>query len=136
MIGHPVHADELGSLEQAASLREAAQKFGMQPSQACEILFSERFSERFREFVQRLLNANPSSVYIWTPRTISCGTLLVPSLAVIKFDFDFVVNQEGILAFSTSDLEDSLLLDFSISPTGEQIMKVETQGANWGTVAY
>lgn len=136
LIGRTVHVDELGSLEQAASMQETAQKSAAQVSQACEIPFSERCSERFKGFVRRLHDANPSSVYIWTPRTIICGALLVSSLDVVKFDFDFAVNEEGILAFSTSDLEDSLLLDFSGSPAGEQIMKIETQGANWARVAY
>lgn len=136
LIGRPVHTDELGSLEQAATMRESAQKFDAQPTQTCEILFSERCSERFKGFVQRLHDANPSSVYIWTPRTIACGALLVPSLASVKFDFDFSINEDGILAFSTSDLEDSLLLDFSVSPAGDQIMKIETRGLNWARVAY
>lgn len=136
LIGRPVHADELGSLEQTASMREAAQKFRAQAAQVCEIPFSERRSARFKGFVHRLQDANPSSVYVWTPRTISCGTFLVASLAVVRFDFDFAVNDEGILTFLTGDLEDSLLLDFSTSPMGEQVMKVETQGANWARVVY
>ncbi|NEV64841.1 hypothetical protein [Thiorhodococcus minor] len=136
LIGRPVHADELGSLEQAASIREASQKFHAQATQACEIPFSERCSERFKGFVQRLHGANHSSVYVWTPRTIDCGILLVPSLAAVKFTFDFAVNEEGIFVFLTSDLEDRLLLDFSVSPKGEQVMKVETQGANWVSVTY
>ena len=60
----------------------------------------------------------------------------MPSLNAINFDFDFTVNNEGILAFTTSDLGDSLLLDFSVMPTGEQIMKVETRRANWAKIAY
>lgn len=136
LIGRPVHADELGSLEQAASMREAAQKFRAQAAQVCEIPFSERCSARFKGFVHRLQEANPSSVYIWTPRTINCGTLIVASLPVVRFDFDFEINDEGILTFLTGDLEDSLLLDFSVSPIGEQVMRVETQGANWARVLF
>lgn len=136
LIGRPVPADELGSLEQVVMLREAAQEMGTQPTQACEILFSERCSERFKKFLQRLKNANSLPVYVWTEHTIDCGALLVPSIDVIKFDFDFTINDEGILAFTTSDLGDSMLLDFSSKPAGEQVMKIETQGANWGRVIY
>lgn len=136
LIGRPVHADELGSLEQAATMREASQKFGAQIPQTYEILFSERCSERFKGFVQRLSDSNPSSIYVWTPRTIVCGALLVPSLAEIKFDFDFTINEDGIFSFSTSDMKDCLLLDFSVLPVGDQIMKVETRGANWARVVY
>lgn len=136
LTGRPVDLDELGSLEQAAAIRDTGQKFGERSSQTHEILFSERCSAQFKEFVLRLHEANPSSVYVWTPRTINCGTLLVESLAVVKFDFDFSVNEEGILVFLSSDMEDRLLLDFSNSATGDQVMKIETQGSNWSKVAY
>ena len=75
-------------------------------------------------------------VYLWTPRTIDCGVLLVPSLDVVKFDFDFDVNEEGILVLLSSDLVDRLLLDFSKSCTGEERMTVESQGINWMHVDY
>lgn len=136
LTGRAVLADELGSLEQAAAMRLTAQKFVAQPFARYEIKFSDRSSERFRKFLQRLTDANPSSVYVWTEHTIDCGALLVASLAAIKFDFDFAINDEGILAFTTSNLADKLLLDFSSTPAGEQVMTVETQGPNWTRVAY
>lgn len=136
LTGRSVQADELGSLEQAAAMRMAAQKLIAQPFARYEIKFSDRSSERFRKFLQRLTDANPSSVYVWTEHTIDCGAFLVASLAEIKFDFDFAINDEGILAFTTSDLADSLLLDFSSTPAGEQVMTVETQGPNWASAVY
>lgn len=136
LTGRTVQADELGSLEQAASIRTEAQKFINQPPTVCEIRFSDRCSERFKEFLQRLKDANSLPVYVWTEHTIDCGALLVPSIDTIKFDFDFAINDEGILAFITRDLGDSLLLDFSSTPMDEQVMKIETRGANWGTVIY
>lgn len=136
LTGRSVLANELGSLEQAAAMRMAAQKSVAQPFARYEIQFSDRRSERFRKFLQRLTDANPSPVYVWTKHTIDCGALLVPSLAVINFDFDFAINDEGILVFTTSDLADSLLLDFSSTPAGEQVMTVETQGPNWARAVY
>lgn len=136
LTGRSVQADELGSLEQAAAMRMAAHKFVAQPFARHEIKFSDTRSERFRKFLQRLTDANPSSVYVWTEHTIDCGALLVGSLAAIKFDFDFAINDEGILAFTTSDLADKLLLDFSSTPAGEQVMTVETQGPNWASAVY
>lgn len=136
LTGRAVQADELGSLEQVAAMRMGVQKFVGQSLTACEIKFSDRGSERFKKFLRGLRDANPLSVYVWTPRTIDCGALLVPSLDVIRFDFDFTINHEGILAFTTSDLGDRLLLDFSSTPTGEQVMKIETQGSNWARVVY
>lgn len=136
LTGRSVSADELISLEQTAVLRVAQQKFAAQAIASAEVPFSDRGLTRFKEFVRRLHDANPSPVYVWTNRTIDCGALLVPSLTAIQWNFDFAVNEEGILAFVTLDLADSLLLDFSESPTGEQGLKVETQGAHWEGVAY
>lgn len=134
LTGRAVDADELGNPEQLKELHKAAQKLAVQPTSVNEILFSEKNSERFMEFLQRLKRANPSSIYVITPRTDSCGALLVSSLNDIRFDFDFSVNSEGILVFTTSDFCDSLLLDFSSAPTGEKIMKIETQGQNWAKI--
>lgn len=136
LTGRPVQADELLSLEQTAALRAARQTSGAQTTLSADIQFSDRRSERFNVFVRRLHDANPSPVYVWTQRTIDCGVLLVPSLMAIRWEFDFAVNEEGILAFVTDDLADRLLLDFSELPTGEQRMKVETQGVNWERVTY
>lgn len=136
LTGGSVQVDELVSLEHTATLRQAQQKFEALPTSPSEIPFSERGSERFKEFVRRLHDANPSPVYVWTQRTIDCGALLIPSLMAIRWDFDFTVNEEGMLAFVTSDIADSLLLDFSELQKGEQRMKLETQGANWEGVTY
>lgn len=136
LTGRAVQAGELGSLEQVATIRQIVQKFDAQPVVAFETAFSDRTSERFKRFVERLRNANSSPVYVWTPRTISCGALIVSSLDAVQFGFDFAINKEGILVFLTSDLEDRLLLDFSTTPTGEQCMRVETQGTNWAKIAF
>lgn len=136
LTGRFVQADELGDLEQVAALRMAAQRFLEDAPAQFEIRFSDRTSERFKKFLQSLTDANPASVYLWTPDTIDCGVLLVPSLGAIKFDFDFTINDDGILSFTTSDLSDRLLLDFSSTPAGEQVMTVETQGPNWGSAVY
>ena len=136
LTGRVVHADELGSLDQFVAMRQSAQRFVDQPTVACEIPFSERSSERFKRFLQCLTYANPSPIYVVTPRADSCGVLLLSSLNEVRFDFVFKINEEGLLIFVTSDLEDRLLLDFSSTPTGEEIMKVEVQGSNWKKVAY
>lgn len=136
LAGQTVRADDLGSLEHAAAMRMNAKKSDVKATVVYKASFSDRSSERFKKFLRGLKDANSSAIYIWTPRTISCGALLAPSLNAINFDFDFNINDEGILAFTTSDLEDRLLLDFSSTPTGEQVMNIEIQGTNWPTVSY
>lgn len=135
LAGRPVNDCELGSVEQAASIRDAAKNFATLDVMSYDMSFEDKSADRFKRFVESLHNANPSPVYIWTPRTIECGALLLPSLNVIKFDFDFHVNEEGILVLLTNDLADRLVLDFFKLPTGEQRMRIETQGANWGGIS-
>lgn len=136
LLGRAVLQEELGSLEHVKTIREALQKLDGQPVTSCEIPFAERKTDRFKRFIQRLIEANPSPVYVWTEHSIDCGLLLVPSLSEIKFDFDFSINADGVFVFRTSDLCDRLLLDFSISHTNEQILQIETQGEHWLDVVY
>lgn len=136
LTGRAVGVEELGNLELAASIRAAGKKMDAQTPSVSLILFSDRGSERFKNFVRSLHGANPSPIYVWTPRTIDCGTLLIPSLYEINFEFEFSVNSEGILVFLTADFSDKLLLDFSTTMEGVQRMKIETLGINWGKVAF
>lgn len=136
LAGYAVQASDLGGLAQATSIRDASQKFKAQPSRSTEISFADKCSERFKNFIHKLYQTNTSSVYVWTPRTIDCGTFLVPSIEAIRFGFDFSINPEGVLVFQSSDLQDRLLLDFFISPTDDQILKIEAQGLNWGAIVY
>lgn len=136
LAGRVVQADELLDLEQTAALRSAMQKFRTQTTAFSEIQFSDRKSERFKIFVQRLCSANSSPVYVWIQRTIDCGVLLMPSLSAVCWDFDPSVDADGTIAFVTSDLADSLLLDFSDLSTSEQHMKIEVQGMNWKETSY
>ena len=137
LTARTVHADELGSLEHAAAMQSSAQKYNVEPAVVVyKARFSDKNSEQFKKFLLDLKDANSSAIYIWTPRTIDCGTFLVPSLDAVNFDFDFSINGEGILAFVTSDLEDRLILDFSGTPNGEQALSIETQGMNWPKARY
>lgn len=136
LIGRPVRADELSSPEQAAEIRARAEGLIAEPAASTEVPFSDRMTERFRSFIQRLQAANPSSIQVWTPKTIDCGVIEVPSLAAVRFDFDFSINDDGILSFVTSGLTDRLLLDFSASLSGHQRMTIEVQGQSWSRVTY
>lgn len=136
LLGREVLPDELGSLEQAKMLREVSKNLVYQPLTDFEIAFDEKKTTRFQLFVERLCQSNSSPVYLFTPRTIFFGALKIDGLQSVKFDFDFALNEEGALAFLVSDLSDSLLLDFFVSPSGVQRLRMETQGANWGSTKF
>jgi hypothetical protein len=136
LAGRPVHVRELTSPQDAAAVQTAAQKFIKMSKRVLEMPFAELRSPDFQRFAAALALQNPSPVWIWTPRTEVMGMLRVDSLQQVNFGFDFSINTEGILSLLTADLEDSLLLDFSISDVGEQRVQVEIQGTNWEAVAY
>jgi hypothetical protein len=136
LVGRPVAEEELGGLDEVAVIRNDARKFSEQLVPSFEVEFSARLTRRFTEFVGKLCQANPSPVYIWTPRTYDCGAFLIPSLNKINFAFDFSINPERILGFLTKDMVDRLVLDFELLPSGERSMTVKVQGENWIRVAY
>lgn len=136
LMGRPVETQELGTLDDVEKLRKIAKKFEFQETSSWDVEFEEIRSDRFVDFVRRLSDTNPSSVYIWTPRTIYCGALLVPSMTMLKLDFDFGINKEGILAFLTSDAQDRLLLDFYSDNNGRRRLKIEVQGDHWRSIHY
>lgn len=136
VLGRPVCVEELGTPKEAAALREGSRNLALQPVMAFEMPFADRMSVRFQAFIAKLHAANPSPIYVFIPSTIDCGAILVPSLTDINFGFDFKINDEGVLSFVTADLADRLLLDLFVSSAGDQLMTLETQGANWMQVIY
>ena len=136
LLGRAVAAEELCSLEQTESIRQASRKFRDQPVTACEIDFAAKQSDRFRSFVDRLAVANASPIYLWATYSVECGTLMVRSLRDVKFDFDFAVGEMDLLSVTTSDLQDRLLLDWFESDAGARRLKIETQGKHWAGMSF
>lgn len=137
LVGRPVRAEELESLERTKVLGEVARKqFSPLEKLTVEIPFSDRLSERFRDFVHRLRASNPSPVYVWIERANECGALLLPTITSVRFDFDFSIESNGIISISTHDQSDRLVLDFYVSDDGDKRMTVSTQGNAWGKIKY
>ena len=136
LLGRVVKSEELGSVDEAEEVRRKSIKLSSGPISSCNIPFSDKNNDRFKQFLNKLISANSSPVFIWTPRTINCGILTIPDLSEIKMDFSFGINQEGILVFLTSDICDRLLLDFGVGETNEERLTIELQGNNWREIAY
>jgi hypothetical protein len=137
LVGHPVYEEDLESLEKTDALVELnRERFAGSNSSYCEVSFSDRLSERFNFFVEKLHVLNPSPIYIWIERTNMCGTLRVPSICTINFGFEFNIERNGVFSFVTENLKDMLVMDFFISGDGEQRLDLETHGHNWGGVKY
>ena len=137
LVGRTVKPEELGSIEYAAELRRCLKRDSDKYpyTTVCEIPFADRNSERFRQFIKKLHDANPSPVYIWLSETIFCGTFLVPSLEVINFNFDMSLNG-GIVSFRASPSNDGLSLDSFDESNGEVYMEIQTCGEHWENIPY
>jgi hypothetical protein len=134
LLKREVNPEELISLEQTRALEQAARTFIDQPKSCQEIPFNKRTSSKFSDFIHSLTELNPSSVYLWTPRSEDCGSILLPSLKSVDFGFPFSVNGAGLIIFITSDNADRLLLDFFHDSTGQERMQIETKGRHWFSV--
>ncbi|WP_143684731.1 hypothetical protein [Variovorax sp. KK3] len=136
LLGRRVAAEELLSLEQTEQLRQASQHFRAAPITAYEIDFCEKMTGRFHALIDRLAISNPSPVYLWATYSVECGTLAVPSLHDIHFDFDFAVGDMELLSMTTSDFQDRLLLNWFESDDGARRLSVQTQGKHWAAIKY
>jgi len=136
LLGRPVAEDELESVAEATRLREHAIKFNENRCNDFEILFDELRKNRFLQYIKNLDKMQDSSVLIWTPRTIICGPIRISNLGSVNWSFDFDINDEGMLAFSTDDMRERLILDFSSGKLGSRILHIEAVGPQWHTIEY
>lgn len=101
-----------------------------------QLRFDEKRTARFADFVQRLAEVNPSDVYLWTPASNVCGVLHPIPMQLVNLGFPFDLNPEGVTVILASDLQDQLLLDYSVGDDGERLLEVEVGGEHWGRVTY
>jgi hypothetical protein len=130
--------NKLLSLEKTEHIRQISLSLlKRKPARKIRMVFKEKTTDRFKEYVTGLHRANPNSVYIWTENSNSCGLFEISSLLDFNFGFGFGVNTQGIVALLTSDLTDSLVLDFSDGGTASgQELEIDVSGDRWPAVNY
>ena len=128
--------DDLSSLKEVENIRDAALNLKSSQSSKFEIDFIDKSSDRFVHYIQNICQTNDDQVYLWTSKTNSCGLYKVDSISHVNFSFPFEINKEGVLVFLTADVNDKLLLDFTIDDAGKKVIEVETQGLNWPSVEF
>ncbi|WP_157201576.1 hypothetical protein [Massilia sp. Root418] len=128
--------NKLLSLEKTEHIQQVS-FLKRKPARKIRIYFEEKTTDRFKKYVTGLHRANPNSVYIWTENSNSCGLFEISSLLNFNFGFGFGVNTQGIVALLTSDLTDSLVLDFSHGGTASgQELEIDVSGDRWPAVNY
>ncbi len=89
-------------------------------------------TRKFQTFIERLAACRSSEVWIWVKRTNSCGTLILPSLLDVHFNFfDLSFDENGVCEVATTDGKNLLFLDID-----ESGLNMEIQGQEWATVQY
>lgn len=126
-----VNEEELTTLERTNEVRLELSRFADADPIAFTIPFSDLTTDKFKLFVSALSTANPSAVFLWTPRANDCGLLSLPSITKVQFSFPFELIPEGILVVSTVDCSDRLTLDFCENELGERLVEVELLGKHW-----
>lgn len=136
LVGRPVHKKELLSLAETKGIRVKANQIVRQPIRKFEIPFIKKREQKFISYIEKLIEVNSSSVYLWTPASNICGVMRPVPLKTFCISFPFDLNPEGIVVILTSDLRDQLLLDYSQGDFNEEMLEVETRGEQWGCINY
>jgi hypothetical protein len=131
-----VNKNNLSCLDEVEKIRGKTSQLDELPINKAIVEFSVLGSKNFNNFKTQLLQKNSSSVYIWTPRTNSCGLYSVESIDAVNFNFPFNINAEGILVLLSVDGKDKLLLDFYKSDEGKQVVEIEVSGKNWSSAEF
>ena len=131
LVRQAVSEDDLSEIYDVEMARDKSSLLVECPEYKFSIMFEEKNSKEFSDFIGKLYSANSSNIYLWTPRTNHCGLFKVDSIKSINFEFPFNINNEGILVFLTTDYADKMLFDFYIDSNDRKILEVEIQGNNW-----
>jgi hypothetical protein len=129
-----VDKSKLSSLAEVEAIRYKASHLDDLPVKKFTLDFNELSSGGGIELKRQLSKNNNSAVYLWTPRTNSCGLYSVQSIDDVNFKFPFNVNSEGIVVIMSTNLEDKLLLDFYRNSEGKEEVEVEVIGKNWSNL--
>ncbi|WP_353118217.1 hypothetical protein [Myroides odoratus] len=73
-----------------------------------KLFFNDK--EELKKFIIEKLNTD--SIYVCTQFSVDCGILMIDSLKVFNFQFDFDDDSSGIITLINSNLEHKVLLDF------------------------
>ena len=130
-----MHESDLLSLDETKKLLDQGQSLRNLNARKFSINFDEIRSERFKKYLLKLQEANPSRVYLWIERTNDCGTSVLNGLLDIKWDFDFSCSDNGVLTLVTLDFQDRILFDF-FEEDGARYLDIEVKGHHWSTIDW
>ena len=136
LTGVDVSPQSLSSLEEMEEIRKKSLHLKNTDKIKYIANFSIKDSDRFRKFIANLNKANNSSVYTWTEKANTCGLYKAASINAIDFSFEFNLNTEGIVVFTTEDSNNKLLLDFYRDSKEQETIEIEVTGKDWYSVSF
>ena len=136
VLGRSVRREDLLSLEESEAVLAQSKAALRVPGWKITVPFEDKNLPWFRTFVKALGSAKARRVYVWTPLASDCGLPKPVPLSEIDFSFPFDLNPEGILEVITEDLEEGLILDYSLGAGDRAELEVEVSGPRWGGVPH
>ena len=136
-LGRLVDERELVSVAESrqliATAREIFERDGRKRV-SFDLPFPEKSTPRFLAFVGRIAGAGASGAYLWTARSDACGLCRLDSVRDIDWSFDFGCDPTEMFVLYSSDLSDSLLVEYFESDEGQQQLRLELSGHRWSDV--
>ncbi len=131
LSGKLVTESDLSSVGEVEKIKAGTETLASQAKTVLNLKLSDLYSRRFSDYISRLRDANPGTVYIWLHATNSCGVLSVPSIADINFTFAHEKIPEGVIVLLAADFGGRVLLDFDADA-----VEIEVQGDSWSDVKF
>lgn len=134
LLGRNVTESELGSPTSVRNLAKRSDRLVFAPSAVWQVPFQTKHSEEVRGILRRIEDVNRDRVLLLTPRSRSCGSIVVQSVGALNLDFPFSLNPEGIFTLVAEDACNRLVFDFFRDENGVEVLELEIQGAAWTSV--
>jgi hypothetical protein len=131
LAGREVNREEMISLEFTAQLQGKVAAIPSVPSVKFKLQFDVLKLPAFATFIEHLRDLNPLPVYLWTSHTMDCGVFKLTSISEINFGFPFELMPAGIFTITPEDVQDRMVLDFSVQDDGRKILELELYGNHW-----
>ena len=93
MTGTKVFREALLSLKELEMVREKSKVINNKPQSSFEIIFSEKESKRFSDFMVKLHGSCSKPCFIWTEKSNVCGLYQIDNLLQLDLFFCFITDR-------------------------------------------
>ena len=136
LCGRTVNERELLSLDRTEEVLSLRRQHPLGNKRSFEMNFSDLKSERFTRYIDKLSLASQGAVFLWIKHSLDCGSLELPSIANINFNFGFKDLPSALFSVWTTSFEDYVVFDFDENEDQQRIVEIGVEGVHWPLVEY